>query len=87
MSDTFPPSFCTAWEDCKHDGVCHDRVNCAATGPNDYWQEQCETCCGNGDIIMDWGRYLHSYPDDAGDEAVANCPDCDGSGYIEIGRI
>lgn len=25
----FPTSVCTAWEDCKHDGVCHDPVQCA----------------------------------------------------------
>ena len=25
----FPPRDCTAWEDCRHDGVCHD-ANCSA---------------------------------------------------------
>jgi hypothetical protein len=30
----FPPSWCTAWEDCAHDGVCHDMVDCGAIGPN-----------------------------------------------------
>lgn len=30
---TFPPPSCTAWEDCKHDGICHD-PQCGAVGPN-----------------------------------------------------
>ena len=25
---------CTAWEDCQHDGICHDPKNCGAIGPN-----------------------------------------------------
>lgn len=40
----------------------------------------CERCCGNGEIVTDWNRYLHPLPDDVGDEAVADCPDCDGTG-------
>jgi len=46
--------------------------------------EQCETCCGNGEIVTDWDRYLHSHPGDKGGEAVADCPDCDGCGTIEV---
>jgi hypothetical protein len=30
----FPPASCNAWEDCKHDGVCHDPLTCGAVGPN-----------------------------------------------------
>ncbi len=30
----FPPSCCTAWEDCQHDGICHDPRGCGAIGPN-----------------------------------------------------
>ncbi|MBD9635928.1 hypothetical protein IB277_06425 [Ensifer sp. ENS07] len=30
----FPPSCCTAWEDCDHDGICHDSQQCQAIGPN-----------------------------------------------------
>lgn len=30
----FPPNYCTSWEDCNHDGVCHDPDQCGATGPN-----------------------------------------------------
>lgn len=30
----FPPPHCTAWEDCNHDGICHDPKCCGATGPN-----------------------------------------------------
>lgn len=27
---------CTAWEDCAHDGICHDPKNCGAVGPNHH---------------------------------------------------
>ena len=30
----FPPSTCTAWEDCAHDGICHDQ-NCGAPSQHD----------------------------------------------------
>lgn len=31
----FPdPICCTAWEDCQHDGICHDPHGCGAIGPN-----------------------------------------------------
>lgn len=31
----FPPQhLCTAWEDCQHDGICHDQKSCGAIGPN-----------------------------------------------------
>lgn len=42
--------------------------------------EPCQTCQGNGEVVTDWERYLHPKPGDAGDEAVADCPDCDGQG-------
>lgn len=32
---TFPDEFsCTAWDDCNHDGICHDPKGCGAKGPN-----------------------------------------------------
>ena len=31
---SFPPSYCVAWEDCQHDGVCHDPADCGAEGPS-----------------------------------------------------
>ena len=40
----------------------------------------CPRCQGNGEIVTDWNRYLHPRPGDVGDEAVAECPDCDGYG-------
>lgn len=43
----------------------------------------CETCQGNGEIVTNWKRYLHPRPDDIGDEAVKECPDCNGKGRIE----
>jgi len=43
----------------------------------------CEQCQGNGEIVTDWRRYLHAEPGDKGDEAVATCPDCDGTGEAE----
>jgi len=31
----FPDEWsCTAWEDCQHDGICHDPKGCGAIGPN-----------------------------------------------------
>lgn len=42
----------------------------------------CGRCQGNGEIITDWDRYLEPHEGDRGDEAVAECPDCLGSGYI-----
>lgn len=30
----WPPQCCTAWEDCKIDGICHDPEYCASVGPN-----------------------------------------------------
>ncbi|WP_114214185.1 hypothetical protein [Ochrobactrum sp. 3-3] len=44
---------------------------------------QCERCQGNGEIVTDWERYRHPHENDVGDEAVAECPDCSGEGYIE----
>ncbi|WP_420408670.1 hypothetical protein [Hoeflea sp.] len=44
--------------------------------------KSCEKCQGNGEIVTDWERYKHPHPGDAGDEAVADCPDCDGTGEI-----
>lgn len=33
----FPDEWsCTAWEDCAHDGICHDPKNCGAIGPNHH---------------------------------------------------
>lgn len=40
----------------------------------------CEQCQGNGEIIADWDRYLEPHDGDVGDEAVTECPDCDGTG-------
>lgn len=42
----------------------------------------CPRCCGNGEIVTDWDRYLHPRTGDVGDEAVADCPDCDGTGRL-----
>lgn len=44
----------------------------------------CERCQGNGEIVTDWDRYLHSRPGDVGDEAVDECPDCNGQGEVEV---
>lgn len=46
--------------------------------------EQCERCQGNGEIVTDWDRYKHPQHDDVGDEAVAECPDCDGIGRVPV---
>ncbi len=46
------------------------------------WQV-CEMCQGNGEIVTDWDRYKNPRQGDIGDEAVAECPDCDGTGKVE----
>lgn len=40
----------------------------------------CGTCQGNGEVVTDWDRYQDPHSGDKGDEAVAPCPDCDGTG-------
>lgn len=40
----------------------------------------CERCQGNGEIVTDWERYERPHGGDKGDEAVAECPNCDGEG-------
>lgn len=42
----------------------------------------CERCQGNGEIVTDWDRYMHAHDGDVGDEAVAECPDCNGTGRV-----
>jgi Lar family restriction alleviation protein len=44
---------------------------------------QCERCQGNGEIVTDWERYRHPREGDVGDEAVAECPNCNGDGEVE----
>ncbi len=44
--------------------------------------ETCERCQGNGEIVTDWERFRHPHENDVGDEAVAECPDCDGIGEV-----
>ena len=43
----------------------------------------CQTCCGNGENVTDWERYLNPLDGDVGDEAVSECPECDGYGVVE----
>ena len=40
----------------------------------------CQTCAGTGEIIRDWERYLEPRARDTGNEAVSDCPDCQGKG-------
>lgn len=44
----------------------------------------CQRCKGNGEIVVDWDRYLHPGPDDPDDAGVAECPDCDGVGEAGV---
>lgn len=46
-------------------------------------QETCQSCQGNGEIVTNWERYKHPSPRDRGDEAVAECQDCDGRGVVD----
>lgn len=34
VENPFPPERCNAWDDCQHDGLCHDPSGCGAVGPN-----------------------------------------------------
>lgn len=43
----------------------------------------CQRCQGNGELVNDWDRYKHPHSGDVGDEAVEECPDCDGTGRVE----
>ncbi len=45
--------------------------------------EQCDRCCGNGEIVTDWDEYLHPPKDADPDAGTATCPNCDGSGSNE----
>lgn len=80
MTD-FPPTTCTAWEDCKHDGVCHDHKGCGAKGPNhrsEAMPTKCQVCHGKGYLRCDcWpGDCICAY----GDE---DCESCDGTGFVD----
>ena len=57
--------------------LAHRRASQATPAP----QETCTRCMGNGEIVTDWDAYLHP-PKDATDDAVADCPDCDGTGHL-----
>ncbi|MFG1332069.1 hypothetical protein V5F41_12555 [Xanthobacter autotrophicus] len=50
--------------------------------PAESVEVDCQNCAGNGEIVTNWDRYLHSHPGDTGDEAVAECPCCDGTGKV-----
>jgi DnaJ-class molecular chaperone len=41
----------------------------------------CQTCQGNGEVVTDWNAYLGV--DQPMSDAVAECPDCCGAGYID----
>lgn len=41
----------------------------------------CERCQGNGEIVTSWERYLAGQPE--ADNALVDCPDCDGRGSYE----
>lgn len=48
-------------------------------------EQACKRCQGNGEIVINWDRYKHPHDGDVGDEAVAECPDCDGCGASHNG--
>ena len=69
---------------CKNEGDAQDAWNTRTTSLAAQDLVDCETCCGNGEVVTDWERYKHPHDGDVGDEAVADCPDCDGNGKIEV---
>lgn len=55
-------------------------ASCAQVDPlEEEGGRTCETCQGNGEIVTDWERYMHGPLDEKGDDAIAPCPDCEGS--------
>lgn len=44
--------------------------------------ETCARCQGNGEIVTDWGLYLHPPAKAPADAGTADCPDCDGQGHL-----
>lgn len=44
--------------------------------------ETCERCQGNGEIVVDWEKYLHPETIAEEESSVAECPDCDGEGRV-----
>lgn len=40
----------------------------------------CERCQGNGEIVLDWPKYLHPANLAEEESSVDECPDCDGTG-------
>jgi len=76
MADSTTTSF-----DCERShngfGIVGRECDCAPETPP---FETCERCCGNGEIVTDWDRYLKPRTGDVGDESVAECPDCNGEG-------
>lgn len=54
----------------------------ARTVPVEPRDWMCPRCQGNGEIVTEWDRYLKGKADDVGDEAVAECPNCDGTGRV-----
>lgn len=41
----------------------------------------CERCQGNGELVLDWARYMKGEDDEPG--VLEECPECDGEGEIE----
>lgn len=46
---------------------------------------QCEACAGNGEVVTDWGVYLHPPEGAPADAGVKDCPECDGLGWFDDG--
>ncbi len=59
------------------------------TTPNSarWRKEVCERCQGNGEIVLDWDAYLHPASLAVEENSVAECPDCDGEGMIDMRNL
>lgn len=42
----------------------------------------CVRCQGNGEIVVDWDKYLHPANLAEEEASVAECPDCNGRGVL-----
>lgn len=44
----------------------------------------CGRCQGNGEIVLDWPKYLHPANLAEEESSVDDCPDCDGTGRAAL---
>lgn len=85
LGNSFPGNETFDHEPVDRDWLAEFRNRFAEEFPEEVRTEnriQCDRCQGNGEVVTDWDKYLHAHGSRIGDEAVAECPDCSGIGWI-----